>query len=119
MTNFVARRDKQATSTRYAAKRRVGRCSELIGLVCTITQLAMYVVTANGRRQPGKQKQKKRGRSKIQTQLRRKQQNVIDANLLKLRQAQAEEEEEAKQEEGGGAQAKQQTCAKVQSSRDL
>ena len=63
--------------------------------------------TANGQRQPGKQKQKKRGRSKIQTQLRRKQQNVIGANLLKLRQAQAEEEEEAKQEEGGGAEAKQ------------
>jgi len=41
-----------------------------------------------------KQKSKKRGRSKIQTQLRRKQQNVIDEGLVKLRQAKEKEEEE-------------------------
>ncbi|KAL3919139.1 MAG: hypothetical protein SGILL_003905 [Bacillariaceae sp.] len=38
-----------------------------------------------------KQKTKKRGRSKIQTQMRRKQQNVIDQQTLKLREAREQE----------------------------
>jgi U3 small nucleolar RNA-associated protein 7 len=38
-----------------------------------------------------KEKTKKRGRSKIQTQLRRKQQNVIDQQTLKLREAREQE----------------------------
>lgn len=38
-------------------------------------------------RQPKKQKTKKRGRSKIQTKLRRKNKNIIDQNTLKLREA--------------------------------
>jgi U3 small nucleolar RNA-associated protein 7 len=41
---------------------------------------------------PKKQKTKKRGRSKIQTKLRRKNQNIIDQNTLKLREAKAQEQ---------------------------
>lgn len=47
---------------------------------------------------PKKQKTKKRGRSKIQTKLRRKQQNVIDQQVVKLREAKEKEEKEAKEE---------------------
>ncbi|KAL3911638.1 MAG: hypothetical protein SGILL_007203, partial [Bacillariaceae sp.] len=42
-----------------------------------------------------RQKTKKRGRSKIQTQLRRKQQNVIDQQTLRLREAREQEKLEA------------------------
>ena len=48
---------------------------------------------ANDKLQPHKKKQKtkKRGQSKIATQLRRKRKNIIDQNTLKLRQAREEE----------------------------
>jgi U3 small nucleolar RNA-associated protein 7 len=46
-----------------------------------------------------KNKTKKRGQSKIATQLRRKRKNVIDDNTLKLRQAREEEETAEKGEE--------------------
>jgi U3 small nucleolar RNA-associated protein 7 len=45
-----------------------------------------------------KQKAKKRGRSKIQTQLRRRQKNIIDQNTVKLKQAREEEKAQSKQE---------------------
>merc|ERR1711935_777869 len=51
-----------------------------------------------------KQKNKKRGRSKIQTKLRRKQQNVVDEQVMKLRESKKAEEEakeEARQTEEG------------------
>lgn len=51
-----------------------------------------------------KQKGKKRGRSKIQTKLRRKHKNIIDQNLLRLRDAR-EKETLAKQIEGGSGSA--------------
>lgn len=41
-----------------------------------------------------KQKTKKRGRSKIQTQLRRKQRNVVDEQVMKLREAREKEKAE-------------------------
>jgi U3 small nucleolar RNA-associated protein 7 len=41
-----------------------------------------------------KQKSKKRGRSKIQTKLRRKQKNVVDENTMKLREARDQEKAE-------------------------
>jgi len=51
-----------------------------------------------------KQKSKKRGRSKIQTKLRRKQKNVVDENTMKLREAREQEkagkEKERKAERG-------------------
>jgi len=43
-----------------------------------------------------KEKNKKRGRSKIQTKLRRKHKNVVDANTLKLKEAREQEKKEAK-----------------------
>jgi U3 small nucleolar RNA-associated protein 7 len=45
-----------------------------------------------------KQKSKKRGRSKIQTQLRRKARNVVDENTVKLRDAREEEKAEKQRE---------------------
>lgn len=51
-----------------------------------------------------KQKSKKRGRSKIQTKLRRKQKNVVDEHTMKLREAReqekAEKEKERKTQQG-------------------
>merc|ERR1712226_135565 len=44
-----------------------------------------------------KQKTKKRGRSKIQTQLRRKARNVIDESTIKLREARDAEEKMRKE----------------------
>eukprot|EP00538_Stauroneis_constricta_P013997 CAMPEP_0119554096 /NCGR_PEP_ID=MMETSP1352-20130426/6673_1 /TAXON_ID=265584 /ORGANISM="Stauroneis constricta, Strain CCMP1120" /LENGTH=129 /DNA_ID=CAMNT_0007600619 /DNA_START=14 /DNA_END=403 /DNA_ORIENTATION=- len=52
----------------------------------------------DGGRKEKKPKNKKRGKSKIRTQLRRKQQNVVDAQTLKLREAR-EQEKEAKAKE--------------------
>jgi U3 small nucleolar RNA-associated protein 7 len=49
---------------------------------------------AHNSRKPKKQKTKKRGRSKIQTQLRRKQANVVDHQVLKLREARDREKEQ-------------------------
>jgi glutamyl-tRNA reductase len=46
---------------------------------------------ANASKKKKKQKAKKRGRSKIQTQLRRKQRNVVDNQVLKLREARDKE----------------------------
>jgi U3 small nucleolar RNA-associated protein 7 len=46
---------------------------------------------ANASKKKKKQKAKKRGRSKIQTQLRRKQRNVVDDQVLKLREARGKE----------------------------
>jgi len=48
---------------------------------------------ANAHKKPKKQATKKRGRSKIQTQLRRKQRNVIDEQVAKLREAREKEKE--------------------------
>lgn len=48
---------------------------------------------ANAHKKPKKQATKKRGRSKIQTQLRRKQRNVIDGQVAKLREAREKEKE--------------------------
>jgi len=48
---------------------------------------------ANANQKPKKQATKKRGRSKIQTQLRRKQQNVVDEQVAKLREAREKEKE--------------------------
>jgi U3 small nucleolar RNA-associated protein 7 len=53
---------------------------------------------------PKKQKSKKRGRSKIQTKLRRKQKNIVDEQTVKLREARdqekADREKELKQSRG-------------------
>lgn len=48
---------------------------------------------ANAAKKPKKQATKKRGKSKIQTQLRRKQRNVVDAQVAKLREAREKEKE--------------------------
>eukprot|EP00536_Pseudo-nitzschia_multiseries_P001380 jgi/Psemu1/181060/e_gw1.18.290.1 len=48
---------------------------------------------ANAHKKPKKQATKKRGRSKIQTQLRRKQKNVVDEQVAKLREAREKEKE--------------------------
>eukprot|EP00535_Pseudo-nitzschia_heimii_P006692 CAMPEP_0197181850 /NCGR_PEP_ID=MMETSP1423-20130617/6007_1 /TAXON_ID=476441 /ORGANISM="Pseudo-nitzschia heimii, Strain UNC1101" /LENGTH=587 /DNA_ID=CAMNT_0042632181 /DNA_START=67 /DNA_END=1830 /DNA_ORIENTATION=- len=48
---------------------------------------------ANAHKKQKKQATKKRGRSKIQTQLRRKQQNVVDEQVAKLREAREKEKE--------------------------
>ena len=48
---------------------------------------------ANAHKKPKKQATKKRGRSKIQTQLRRKQRNVVDEQVAKLREAREKEKE--------------------------
>jgi len=44
-------------------------------------------------RNPRDKRPKKRGRSKIQTQLRRKQHNVVDEQVAKLREAREKEKE--------------------------
>lgn len=49
---------------------------------------------AHNSRKPKKKTTKKRGRSKIQTQLRRKQANVVDQQVLKLREANRKEKNE-------------------------
>jgi U3 small nucleolar RNA-associated protein 7 len=49
---------------------------------------------ANARKKPKKVKQKKRGRSKIQTKLRRKRNNIIDEQSDKLREAREKEKQE-------------------------
>ena len=56
---------------------------------------------ANAKGQPVKKKNKikKRGQSKIATQLRRKRKNVIDQNMLKLKQAREEEKVAQRQEQ--------------------
>ncbi|KAL3939413.1 MAG: hypothetical protein SGBAC_005855 [Bacillariaceae sp.] len=55
--------------------------------------------TANAKKADRKrQKTKKRGRSKIQTKLRRKQNNVVDQQVVKLRESRENEEKEAKEE---------------------
>lgn len=46
---------------------------------------------ANANKKAKKQKTKKRGRSKIQTKLRRKQRNVVDEQVIKLREAREQE----------------------------
>eukprot|EP00980_Cylindrotheca_fusiformis_P011006 scaffold2526_cov131-Cylindrotheca_fusiformis.AAC.22 len=46
---------------------------------------------ANAGKRTKKQKAKKRGRSKVQTQLRRKQRNVVDQQIIKLREAREKE----------------------------
>jgi len=48
---------------------------------------------ANAHKKPKKQPTKKRGKSKIQTQLRRKQRNVIDEQVAKLKEARQKEKE--------------------------
>jgi U3 small nucleolar RNA-associated protein 7 len=48
---------------------------------------------ANAHKKPKKQATKKRGRSKIQTQLRRKQRNVVDEQVARLREAREKEKE--------------------------
>jgi hypothetical protein len=45
----------------------------------------------HNKKAPKKEKSKKRGRSKIQTKLRRKHKNVLDQNTLKLREAREKE----------------------------
>eukprot|EP00934_Nitzschia_sp_Nitz4_P004122 Nitzschia sp. Nitz4//scaffold59_size112058//66716//68455//NITZ4_004113-RA/size112058-processed-gene-0.217-mRNA-1//-1//CDS//3329555135//4112//frame0 len=45
-----------------------------------------------------KEKTKKRGRSKIQTKLRRKQRNVVDDQVMKLREAREQEKEAAREQ---------------------
>jgi U3 small nucleolar RNA-associated protein 7 len=58
---------------------------------------------ANALRLPAlKKKAKKRGKSKIQTQLSRKRHNIIDENLLKLRDAREKEVNDEKQSERNG-----------------
>mmetsp|Transcript_23484 Transcript_23484/g.41662 ORF Transcript_23484/g.41662 Transcript_23484/m.41662 type:complete len:384 (+) Transcript_23484:1-1152(+) len=49
---------------------------------------------ARNSRKPKREKTKKRGRSKIQTKLRRKQRNIVDEQVLKLREAREREKEE-------------------------
>jgi U3 small nucleolar RNA-associated protein 7 len=46
---------------------------------------------ANANKKAKKEKQKKRGRSKIQTKLRRKRNNIVDEQILKLREAREKE----------------------------
>lgn len=55
---------------------------------------------ANARQKLKKEKQKKRGRSKIQTKLRRKRNNVIDEQTIKLREAREKEKLEQVSEGG-------------------
>eukprot|EP00339_Tiarina_fusa_P026354 CAMPEP_0117004006 /NCGR_PEP_ID=MMETSP0472-20121206/5134_1 /TAXON_ID=693140 ORGANISM="Tiarina fusus, Strain LIS" /NCGR_SAMPLE_ID=MMETSP0472 /ASSEMBLY_ACC=CAM_ASM_000603 /LENGTH=580 /DNA_ID=CAMNT_0004704839 /DNA_START=85 /DNA_END=1827 /DNA_ORIENTATION=+ len=49
---------------------------------------------ANAKRKPKREKTNKRGRSKIQVKLRRRQRNVIDEQVLKLREAREKEKQE-------------------------
>jgi len=55
---------------------------------------------ANARKKASKVKQKKRGRSKIQTKLRRKQNNIIDEQTLKLREAREQEKRDNARDRG-------------------
>jgi len=54
-------------------------------------------------KKPKKQKSKKRGRSKIQTKLRRKHNNIVDSAKLKLREAREEEKRQSKASKGEAA----------------
>jgi U3 small nucleolar RNA-associated protein 7 len=56
---------------------------------------------ANAKIKEKKEKTKKRGRSKIQTKLRRRQRNIVDGQVMKLREAR-EQEKIAKEQEKGG-----------------
>lgn len=56
---------------------------------------------ANASKRVKKEKQKKRGRSKIQTKLRRKSNNVIDEQTVKLREAREKEKLKQSTPEGG------------------
>jgi U3 small nucleolar RNA-associated protein 7 len=56
---------------------------------------------ANAKIKAKKEKTKKRGRSKIQTKLRRRQRNIVDGQVMKLREAR-EQEKIAKEQEKGG-----------------
>jgi U3 small nucleolar RNA-associated protein 7 len=58
---------------------------------------------ANGKIKKKKEKSKKRGRSKIQSKLARKQANVVDEQTMKLREAREKEKAE-EQQEGSGKQ---------------
>ena len=49
---------------------------------------------ANAKKKKKREKLKKRGRSKIQTKLRRKQRNVVDEQVMKLREAREQEKKE-------------------------
>ena len=57
---------------------------------------------ANARKKPKKVKQKKRGRSKIQTKLRRKRNNIVDEQIVKLRDAREKEKQENADEKRTG-----------------
>jgi U3 small nucleolar RNA-associated protein 7 len=57
---------------------------------------------ANANKKVKKEKQKKRGRSKIQTKLRRKKNNIIDEQTVKLREAREKEKLEQSIAESGG-----------------
>jgi hypothetical protein len=48
---------------------------------------------AQNSKKPKREKTKRRGRSKIQTQLRRKQRNVVDQQILKLRESREQEKQ--------------------------
>ena len=56
---------------------------------------------ANASKKVKKEKQKKRGRSKIQTKLRRKRNNVIDEQTVKLRESREKEKLEQSVTESG------------------
>jgi U3 small nucleolar RNA-associated protein 7 len=58
---------------------------------------------ALSRKPKKREKSKKRGRSKIQTKLRRKQRNVVDEQMLKLREAREKEKAEAEAQGSGTA----------------
>ena len=55
---------------------------------------------ANAKMKKKREKKNKRGRSKIQVQLRRKQANVVDAQMVRLKEAREKEKGEAKLEGG-------------------
>lgn len=53
---------------------------------------------ANAKKKPRKEKVKKRGRSKIQTKLRRRQRNIVDEQVMKLREAREKEQKDERKE---------------------
>ena len=53
---------------------------------------------ANAKKKPRKEKVKKRGRSKIQTKLRRRQRNIVDEQVMKLREAREKEQKDERNE---------------------
>lgn len=57
-------------------------------------RLAQAEEEANAHKKKKRQKMKKRGRSKIQTKLRRKRNNIVDDQILKLREAREQEKQE-------------------------